>query len=147
MPPDQTQVRTRTTNGAQPEKKTQAEAFDVADSPLFADAEGLVAMQDAAEEAAELLRSIGSAHRLIMLCLLAEGPRTVTEICTASGMRQSLASQHLARLRLDGLVNADRQGHFVSYSLSSPIARDIISVLYRHLCGAKTEAAEAKSGK
>lgn len=119
-----------------------AEPNDVLDSPLFGDSEAFPAMQEAAEQAAELLRSIGSSHRLIMLCLLAEGPRTVTEICNASGMRQSLASQHLARLRLDGLVSADRQGHFVHYSLASPIARDIISVLYRHLCGSKNNQPE-----
>lgn len=134
MPSDQMQMRAREA------LKKPTEKFDVADSPLFGDGDGLAEMQNAAEGAAELLRSIGSAHRLIMLCLLAEGPRTVTEICEASGMRQSLASQHLARLRLDGLVSADRQGHFVNYSLASPIARDIISVLYRHLCGAKQDA-------
>ena len=122
-----------------------AEKHAIEDSPLFGDEQGLLEMQTAAEEAADLLRSIGSSHRLIMLCLLAEGPRTVTEICNASGMRQSLASQHLARLRLDGLVNADRQGHFVHYSLASPIARDIISVLYRHLCGAKRQARSQKT--
>ncbi len=109
------------------------------DSPFGAD--GIQSMQDTAEKAAELLRSIGSAHRLLMLCLLTEGPRTVTELCDASGMRQSLASQHLARLRLDGLVAAQRQGHFVHYSLANPVARDIIAVLYRHLCGARTAGA------
>lgn len=87
-----------------------------------------------AEEAAELLRSIGSAHRLVILCLLAEGPRTVSEICAAAGIRQSLASQHLSRLRLDGLVKAERQGHFVNYSLAKPVAREIIAILYRHFC-------------
>ena len=111
------------------------------DSPFGAD--GLKSMQETAEQAAELLRSIGSSHRLLMLCLLTEGPRTVTELCDSSGMRQSLASQHLARLRLDGLVSAQRQGHFVYYSLANPVARDIIAVLYRHLCGARQQGAQA----
>ncbi|NOU04685.1 MAG: helix-turn-helix transcriptional regulator [Hyphomicrobiaceae bacterium] len=105
--------------------------------------DGLQSMQETAEKAAELLRSIGSSHRLLMLCLLTEGPKTVTEICDASGMRQSLASQHLARLRLDGLVSSQRQGHFVHYSLANPVARDIIAVLYRHLCGANAQTATA----
>ncbi len=94
----------------------------------------LTSMQEQAEAAAELLRSIGSSHRLLILCLLAEADRSVTEICDATGMRQSLASQHLSRLRLDGLVRADRKGHFVHYSLANPVAREIVGVLYRHFC-------------
>jgi ArsR family transcriptional regulator, virulence genes transcriptional regulator len=91
-------------------------------------------MQAKVEQAADLLRSIGSTHRLMILCLLSERDRTVTEVCEAMGLRQSLASQHLGRLRLDGLVKAERKGHFVHYSLSNPIARDIVAVLHRHFC-------------
>jgi ArsR family transcriptional regulator, virulence genes transcriptional regulator len=91
-------------------------------------------MQAKVEQAADLLRSIGSAHRLMILCLLSERDRTVTEVCEAMGLRQSLASQHLGRLRLDGLVKAERRGHFVHYSLSNPVARDIVGVLHRHFC-------------
>jgi ArsR family transcriptional regulator, virulence genes transcriptional regulator len=91
-------------------------------------------MQAKVEQAADLLRSIGSAHRLMILCLLSERDRTVTEVCEAMGLRQSLASQHLGRLRLDGLVKAERKGHFVHYSLSNPIARDIVAVLHQHFC-------------
>jgi ArsR family transcriptional regulator, virulence genes transcriptional regulator len=92
------------------------------------------ALRASAERAADMLRSIGSAHRLIILCMLTDGPRSVSEICAATGMRQSLASQHLSRLRLDKLVTAERQGHFVHYSLSHPAAKEIIEVLYRHFC-------------
>lgn len=109
---------------------------DGADEALAAPASTLLA---SAEEAAELLRSIGSAHRLVILCLLADGPRTVTDICAAANLRQSLASQHLSRLRLDGLVKAERQGHFVHYSLAKPIAREIIAILYRHFCAPKPD--------
>jgi ArsR family transcriptional regulator, virulence genes transcriptional regulator len=91
-------------------------------------------MQASVEQAADLLRSIGSAHRLMILCLLSERDMTVTDVCEATGMRQSLASQHLGRLRLDGLVKAERQGHFVNYSLSHPIARDVVGLLHRHFC-------------
>jgi ArsR family transcriptional regulator, virulence genes transcriptional regulator len=91
-------------------------------------------MQANIEQAADLLRSIGSAHRLMILCLLSERDMTVTEVCEATGMRQSLASQHLGRLRLDGLVKAERQGHFVSYALSHSVAREIVALLHRHFC-------------
>lgn len=92
-------------------------------------------MESKVEQAADLLRAIGSAHRLMILCLLTDADRTVTEICDATGMRQSLASQHLGRLRLDGIVKAERNGHFVRYSLDDPATREIVSVLYRHFCG------------
>lgn len=91
-------------------------------------------MYDAAGEAAQLLRAIGSEHRLMILCELMEGERTVTEICQSIGARQSLVSQHLTRLRLDGLVRATRQSHFSYYSISNPVAREIVGVLYRHFC-------------
>jgi DNA-binding transcriptional ArsR family regulator len=91
-------------------------------------------MRGAAEQAAELLRSIGSTHRLMILCLLMDGAKTVTEICDAVGARQSLVSQHLTRLRLDGLVRAERQGHFVRYSMTDTPAKEIVATLHRHFC-------------
>lgn len=91
-------------------------------------------MRCAAQEAANLLSSIGSSHRLLILCLLTEGEKTVTEIGAAIQTRQSQTSQHLTRLRLDGLVNSTRRGRFVYYSLADTVANEIIHVLYRHLC-------------
>ena len=91
-------------------------------------------MYVAAGDAAQLLRSIGSEHRLMILCVLMEGRKTVTEICTAIGARQSLVSQHLTRLRLDGLVSVERQGHFAYYSMHDPLVREIVGALHRHLC-------------
>ena len=91
-------------------------------------------MRAAAEDAADLLRSIGSPYRLMILCLLMGSEKTVTEICEAIGARQSLTSQHLTRLRLDGLVKAERRGHYAYYSLTDTIAKDIVSILYEHYC-------------
>jgi DNA-binding transcriptional ArsR family regulator len=91
-------------------------------------------MRCAAEEAAGLLSAIGSSYRLLILCSLMDGEKTVSEICSAVDLRQSTASQHLSRLRLDGLVSADRRGRFVVYALAESAARDIISILYRHFC-------------
>lgn len=94
----------------------------------------LSSMRQAAEQAADLLRSIGSPYRLMILCLLMEREKTVTEICDAIGARQSLTSQHLTRLRLDGLVKAERRGHFAYYSLTDTVAKEIVAVLYKHYC-------------
>ena len=91
-------------------------------------------MYVAAGDAAQLLRSIGSEHRLMILCVLMEGSKTVTEICQAIGARQSLVSQHLTRLRLDGLVSVERQGHFAYYSMHDPLVREIVGALHRRFC-------------
>lgn len=105
------------------------------DLPQEQSPEGMLdSMRAAAEEAAELLRSIGSPYRLMILCLLTESEKTVTEICEAIGARQSLTSQHLTRLRLDGLVKAERRGHFAYYSLTDTLAKDIVAILYDHYC-------------
>jgi DNA-binding transcriptional ArsR family regulator len=94
----------------------------------------LADMRQAVQQAAEFLRSIGSSHRLMILCLLTDGAKTVTQLCNAIGARQSLVSQHLTRLRLDGLVRADRHGHFVHYSLTPTPAKDIVAILHDHFC-------------
>lgn len=98
-------------------------------------------MYVAAGDAAQLLRSIGSEHRLMILCVLMEGSKTVTEICQAIGARQSLVSQHLTRLRLDGLVSVERQGHFAYYSMHDPLVREIVGALYKRFCPAKADGA------
>lgn len=91
-------------------------------------------VQEAAVRATDLLKALGSTHRLAILCLLNEGDKTVTEICDVLGARQSLVSQHLTRLRLDGLVRAERKGYFVSYSMISVPTREIIATLHKHFC-------------
>ena len=98
------------------------------------DTEVLDAMRSAAEQAAEVLRSIGSPYRLMILCLLMESEKTVTDICEAIGARQSLTSQHLTRLRLDGLVKVERRGHFAYYSLNDVLTKEIVATLYNHYC-------------
>ncbi len=94
----------------------------------------ITGMRCAADKAAELLRCIGSPYRLLILCLLMEKEQTVSEICEAIGARQSLTSQHLTRLRLDGLVEAERRGHYVIYSLTDTVTKEIISTLHKHFC-------------
>lgn len=107
---------------------------NVAEMDTGAEREFFKAMRASVEEAADMLRSIGSPHRLMILCLLMDRERTVTEICDAIGTRQSLTSQHLARLRLDGLVKAERRGHYAYYSLTDTIAKKVIATLHAHYC-------------
>lgn len=95
---------------------------------------GWTRMRKSALAASNLLRALGSPHRLMILCLLKAGPRTVTEICEALGGNQSLISQHLNRLRLDGLVTVERRAQFAHYSLSNQVAGEILEIVYEHFC-------------
>lgn len=108
---------------------TQDDTLDSSFGEAFAEQ-----MFSAASNAAQFLRSIGSEHRLMILCSLMDGSKTVTEICNAIGARQSLVSQHLTRLRLDGLVKVEREGHFAHYSMDDPMVRDIVTALHRRFC-------------
>ncbi len=80
-------------------------------------------------QAANMLRALANPHRLKILKLLDQAPHNVMDLCERLSLRQSLASQHLARLRLDGIVSAERQGHHVVYSLQNAVARQILAVL------------------
>jgi DNA-binding transcriptional ArsR family regulator len=93
-------------------------------------------MHAAATQAAQFLRAIGSEHRLMILCMLMDGSKTVSEICEAIGARQSLVSQHLTRLRQDGLVEVERSGHFAYYSVADPLVIEIVLALHQRFCAA-----------
>jgi DNA-binding transcriptional ArsR family regulator len=80
-------------------------------------------------QAANMLRALANPHRLKILKLLDQAPHNVMDLCERLSLRQSLASQHLARLRLDGIVAAERQGHHVVYSLQNARARAILAIL------------------
>lgn len=87
-------------------------------------------------QAANMLRALANPHRLKILKLLNEAPHNVMDLCERLNLRQSLASQHLARLRLDGIVTAERQGHHVVYSLQNARAREILAILDGRTAGA-----------
>jgi DNA-binding transcriptional ArsR family regulator len=82
-------------------------------------------------EAAELLRALGTPHRLAIVLELADSPRCVHELVDRLGISQSLASQHLRVLRTIGLVSAARRGKETLYTLADEhvahIARDALT--------------------
>ena len=91
-------------------------------------------MMKSAQEAGDFLKSLANENRLLLLCLLAEGEKSVTELETILDLRQSTVSQQLARLRADQLVEARRNGKAVYYSLASEEARQVIGLLYDLFC-------------
>lgn len=91
-------------------------------------------MLDAATNAAEFLKAMGHEGRLMILCHLADGEKSVTELEELIGARQAAVSQQLARLRLEGLVAPRRDGKTIYYSLADDRARRMIGLLYEMFC-------------
>lgn len=92
------------------------------------DLSGLIS---AAEQASTLLKAMGHDGRLTILCHLRTGPKSVTELENLLSARQAIVSQQLARLRLEGLVSARREGQAIYYSLLDPKVTEMIEVLAR----------------
>ena len=87
-----------------------------------------------ARGASEFLKALSHEARLMILCLLAEGEKSVTEIEQTLSLRQPAVSQQLARLRADDLVESRRDGKNIYYSLARTEVRDIIEALHRAFC-------------
>lgn len=87
-----------------------------------------------ARKASELMKALSHEGRLLILCLLAEREKSVSEIEDLMDLPQAAVSQHLARLRLDGLVNARRDGRNVYYSLASREVTTVIRTLHGLFC-------------
>jgi ArsR family transcriptional regulator len=98
--------------------------------------EGLEALIGKAEAASNFLKALGHDGRLTILCHLLRGPHSVTELENLLSSRQAVVSQQLARLRLEGLVSARREGQTIIYSLLDPKVEQMIALLCQ-LYGAK----------
>jgi len=91
-------------------------------------------MQEAADRAVALLKALGSRNRLMILCTLAEGERSVGALAGEMGLRDTVVSQHLGLLRRDGLVQSRRDGQTIYYALAGDEARRVITTLYDIYC-------------
>ena len=86
--------------------------------------------------ASNFLKAISHEGRLMTLCHLATGEKSVTELEDLLSARQAAVSQQLSRLRLEGLVTPRREGKTIYYSLTDDRARQIIEVVYDLFCKA-----------
>lgn len=91
-------------------------------------------MADNAKRASDFLKALAHQSRLIILCILAQGEKSVSELEQELNLRQPTVSQQLARLRADGLVSTRRDGKVIYYSLASDEARTIIAAIYDVFC-------------
>jgi DNA-binding transcriptional ArsR family regulator len=87
-----------------------------------------------AGEAAQLLKTLGNDKRLMILCLLVEGERSVGELNARLDLSQSALSQHLAVLRADGLVSTRREAQTIRYSLAEGPSARILATLHEIYC-------------
>ncbi len=84
--------------------------------------------------ASALLKAMGNERRLLILCHLAGGEKSVSELERLIDLSQSALSQHLARLRRDGLVSTRRAAQMIYYTLAGAEARAVMETLYRVYC-------------
>ena len=94
-------------------------------------------MSASARDATEFLKALAHESRLLILCDLLEGEKSVGELESFLDLRQSTVSQQLARLRLEGLVTARRDGKTIYYSIANDKVRSVIGVLYNAFCDIK----------
>jgi DNA-binding transcriptional ArsR family regulator len=105
------------------------------------------AMQEHAEAASSLLKAMANPHRLLIMCLLAEGELSVGTLNERIPLSQSALSQHLSVLRADGLVATRREAQTIYYSVQPGPALDVIRSLHAHYCGAQPHTAGKKAGR
>lgn len=86
------------------------------------------------EAAASFLKALSHEGRLMILCHLSSGEKSVTELEQLLSTRQAAVSQQLARLRLEGLVSCRRDGKVMFYALADNKARQMIDLVYNLFC-------------
>lgn len=94
----------------------------------------MAALHDNAAKATTLLKAMANPSRLMILCQLVDGEKSVGELVETVGASQSGLSQHLAILRRENVVMTRRMGQSILYSLASPEAAAIMRTLYAVFC-------------
>lgn len=120
--------------------------------PVAADPDDMTAVQDdgsavapadmtvQAQAASNFLKALAHEGRLMILCHLSTGEKTVTELEHLLASRQAAVSQQLARLRLEGIVSCRRDGKAIYYALHDPRAARVVSLMYDMFCKDATAA-------
>jgi DNA-binding transcriptional ArsR family regulator len=99
-------------------------------------------VEQSAADAAKLLKAIANPRRLLILCHLAQGEKSVGELEAQMRVAQPRLSQELARLRQDGLVRTRRDSRTIHYSIADSRAESLIGHLYELFCAAEPATAK-----
>lgn len=112
-----------------------------------ADTQSVADFRNQAAEATALLKAVGNENRLLILChLIAAEEMTVGALVAEIGLSQSALSQHLARLREDGLVDYRRTSQTLHYRVSDPRAARVIALLRDIYCPDMTGLGDTNDG-
>lgn len=95
----------------------------------------LTDMEEKASQAARLLKALSNECRLLILCNLVGGEKSVTQLNDKVDLSQSALSQHLARLRKEGLVAIRKEAQTVYYRINSHEVEQVIRLMYELYCG------------
>jgi ArsR family transcriptional regulator, virulence genes transcriptional regulator len=91
-------------------------------------------LEQHAAQAASMLKQLANPVRLLILCQLIEGEKSVGEMIQSIDISQSALSQHLAKMRVAGLVEAEKRGQMVFYRIVDMRAHALLSTLYLIYC-------------
>ncbi len=98
-------------------------------------------MIDVIDRASQFLKALSGRSRLLLLCHMLDGEKSVGELARLTGARDTAVSQQLALLRREGMVSARRAGQMIFYSLASPEARRMLEAMYGLFCATEGDAA------
>lgn len=114
--------------------RNSSRARPVAAPVMHVNTTGLKRLERNAHRACDLLSAMANTSRLMILCQLAGGEKSVSDLQPAIGLSQSALSQHLAVLRRKHLVRTRRAGQLIYYSLASGEAASIMETLHEQFC-------------
>jgi DNA-binding transcriptional ArsR family regulator len=92
------------------------------------------ALMENARKASELLKALSHEARLVILCILSEGEKSVSELEEILSLPQAAVSQQLARLRFDRLVTTRREGRMIYYSIVDDEVATLVGTMYQLFC-------------
>lgn len=104
---------------------------------MNARAADLAEMARHADDAAALLKALANEQRLLVMCSLVDGPKSVGELNERVELSQSALSQHLAVLRAAGVVTTRREGQTIWYALADGPATAVMHALHASFCAPK----------
>jgi len=102
-------------------------------------------MQDSARAVSDLLKLLGHPDRLMVLCQLNAGELSVGELSKSLNIKQSPLSQHLARMRYEGVVKSRREAQTIYYSIADDNVAEVIGLLYGLYCDDGSNEEQLKS--
>ena len=127
-------IETDTREGKSAATKTVENPTSLPKFDVNMDVKDMEKMVRKAIEASNFLKALGHEGRLMILCHLATGEKSVTELEDLLSARQSAVSQQLTRLRFEGLVSPRREGKAIYYNLNDDRARQILELVYDLFC-------------